>query len=175
MILPHNGVITLLNTGVRHPSGTRDQFFFLLEIFCGRLRVCYFVAPSLTRGRVCNLLLLLVLASAVPLESESLRTHYHILLSQFLRLPSTWRPRSPYLYPLGTGWPKYTPGHWVSFPSPLTTRRAKVEVFYPASTRDGGVLKIKVKVTLRQTVSQSVSISRCQVHYGTCDQILFSV
>jgi hypothetical protein len=49
-------------------SGTRDQFFFLLEISFRQLRVCYFVAPSLTRGRVCNLLLLLVLASAVPLE-----------------------------------------------------------------------------------------------------------
>jgi hypothetical protein len=33
--------------GVRHPSGTRNQFFFLLEIS--------FVEPSLTRGRVCNL------------------------------------------------------------------------------------------------------------------------
>jgi hypothetical protein len=55
--------------GVRRPSGTSDQFFFLLEIFFRQLRVCYFVTPSLTRGRVCNLLLLLVLASAVPLGS----------------------------------------------------------------------------------------------------------
>jgi hypothetical protein len=46
-----------------------DQFFFPLEIFFRQLRVCYFVAPSLTRGQVCNLLLLLVLASAVPLGS----------------------------------------------------------------------------------------------------------
>jgi hypothetical protein len=38
-----------LRLGVRHPSGTRDQFFFLLEIFFRQLRVCYFVAPSLTR------------------------------------------------------------------------------------------------------------------------------
>jgi hypothetical protein len=29
---------------------------FLLEIFFRQLRVCYFVAPSLTGGRVCNLL-----------------------------------------------------------------------------------------------------------------------
>jgi hypothetical protein len=57
--------------GVRNPSGTRDQFFFLLEIVFRQLRVCYFVAPSLMRGRVCNLLLLLVVASAVPLGSES--------------------------------------------------------------------------------------------------------
>jgi hypothetical protein len=55
--------------GVRDPSGTHDQFVYLLEIFFRQLRVCYFVAPSLTRGRVCNLLLLLVLASAVPRDS----------------------------------------------------------------------------------------------------------
>jgi hypothetical protein len=55
--------------GVGHPSGTRDQFFFLLEILIRQLRVCYFVAPSLTRGQVCNFLLVLVLASAVPLGS----------------------------------------------------------------------------------------------------------
>jgi hypothetical protein len=42
--------------GVRRPSGTCDQFFFRLEISFRQLRVCYFVAPSLTRGRVCNLL-----------------------------------------------------------------------------------------------------------------------
>jgi hypothetical protein len=28
--------------GVRHPSGTRDQFFFLLEIFFSQLPVYYF-------------------------------------------------------------------------------------------------------------------------------------
>jgi hypothetical protein len=42
--------------GVRRPSGIRDQFYFLLEIFFRQLRFCNFVAPSLTRGRVCNLL-----------------------------------------------------------------------------------------------------------------------
>jgi hypothetical protein len=42
--------------GVRRPSGTCDRFFFLLKISLRQLRVCYFVAPSLTRGRVCNLL-----------------------------------------------------------------------------------------------------------------------
>jgi hypothetical protein len=29
--------------GVRRPSGTRDQFFFLLEISFRQLRLCYFV------------------------------------------------------------------------------------------------------------------------------------
>jgi hypothetical protein len=42
--------------GVRRPSGTFNQYFFLLEIPFRHLRVCYFVAPTLTRGRVCNLL-----------------------------------------------------------------------------------------------------------------------
>jgi hypothetical protein len=43
--------ITADSPGVRHPSGTHDQFFFR------QLRVCYFVAPSLTRGRAYYLLL----------------------------------------------------------------------------------------------------------------------
>jgi hypothetical protein len=42
--------------GVRGPSGTRDQFYFRLEIFLRQLWVCNFVAPCLTRRRVCNLL-----------------------------------------------------------------------------------------------------------------------
>jgi hypothetical protein len=100
--------------GVRHPSGTRDQYFFLLEIFFRQLRVCYFEAPSLTRGRVCNLLLLLVLASVVLLVFESRRTQDHILLSQFLRHPQPGGS-GPHIYipqeqgapdiPSGTGFP----------------------------------------------------------------------
>jgi hypothetical protein len=43
----------------------RPIFFFLLEILFRQLRASYFVEPSLTRGRVCKLLLLLVLASTV--------------------------------------------------------------------------------------------------------------
>jgi hypothetical protein len=43
-------------------------------LFCG--------APSLTIARVCLLYMLLALASAVFLGSESLGTHDHILLSQ---------------------------------------------------------------------------------------------
>jgi hypothetical protein len=113
-----------LRPTIRRPSGTRDQFFFLHEISFRQLRLCYFVAPFLTRGRVCNLLvqLLLGLARAVTLGSKSHRTHGHILLSH-VRLPPSWRARFSYLYPRGTGWPSYTPGHWVPFLSPLTTRR----------------------------------------------------
>jgi uncharacterized membrane protein len=70
------------------PSGTRDQFFFLLEI--RQLRVRYFVAHSLTRGRVCNLLLLLVLASAVPLgpalsDERSSLSFVSVSISMYIR------------------------------------------------------------------------------------------
>jgi hypothetical protein len=50
------------------------------------------MVPSLTRGWVCNLMLLLGLASAVPLRSEYHGTQDHILLSQFLRLTQTGGP-----------------------------------------------------------------------------------
>jgi hypothetical protein len=49
--------------------------------------------------------------------------------------PPTWRARSPFLYPPGTGWPSYTPRHLVPFLSPTTTCRATVEVFEHTSTR----------------------------------------
>jgi hypothetical protein len=68
------------------------------------------------------------ISSAVILGSGSHGTHNHILLTQ-IRDPPTWRPRSAYLYPPGTGWPSYTPRHWVPFSSPPTTHRATVEVF----------------------------------------------
>jgi hypothetical protein len=85
----------------RRPSGARDQFYFLLEIFFRQLRFCNFVAPSLTRGLVCNLLvqLLLGLTRAVTLGSKSRRTHGHILLSH-LKLPQPGGPGSQ-IYILG--------------------------------------------------------------------------
>jgi hypothetical protein len=97
--------------GVRRPSGTSDQFFFLLEISFRQLRVCYFVAPSLTRGQVCNLLiqLLLGLARAVTLGSKSLRTHGHILLSH-LRLPQPGGPGPNIYLPQELGGPVIPPG-----------------------------------------------------------------
>jgi hypothetical protein len=96
--------------GVRHPSGTRDQFFFLLEIFFRQLRVCYLKAPSLTRGLVYNLLLLLVLASAAPLGSESRGTQDHILLNQFLRLPQPGGPGPRIYIPQEQVGPDISPG-----------------------------------------------------------------
>jgi hypothetical protein len=63
--------------------GPVTNFFSLLEIFFRQLRVCYFVALSLTRGRICNLLYncFWPLPEQVTLGSKSCRTHGHILLS----------------------------------------------------------------------------------------------
>jgi hypothetical protein len=41
----------------------------------------------------------------------------------------TWKSRSLYLYPPGRGWPSHTHRHWVPFLSPLTTRRAMMDIF----------------------------------------------
>jgi hypothetical protein len=99
----------------RHPSGTRDQFLFLLEISFRQLRVCYFVVPSLTKGRVCNLLYNCFWAlpgqSLLGRSPSELTAIFYCL---FWDSP-TWRARSPYLYLPGTGWPSDTPGQWASF------------------------------------------------------------
>jgi hypothetical protein len=63
------------------------------------------MAPSLTRGRACNLLLLLGLECAVPLGSESLGTKDHNLLSQFLRLPQPEGPGTRIYIPQEQGGP----------------------------------------------------------------------
>jgi hypothetical protein len=62
--------------GIKHPFGVYDQILIIVW----QLRVCWFGAPSLTRGRVCRLQLLLVLARAIIFGSESRRTRGHILL-----------------------------------------------------------------------------------------------
>jgi hypothetical protein len=86
--------------------GLMTRFFNIVR----QLRVCWNGAPSLTRGRVCLLQLLL----SSPAQSFSgpspagLMTIFHCLRFEN---PSTWRTRS--LYPPGTGWPSYTPRHWV--------------------------------------------------------------
>jgi hypothetical protein len=52
-----------------------------------QLQVCWFGAPFLTRDRICPLYMLLALASAVFLGSESLGIWDHILLSQIWDFP----------------------------------------------------------------------------------------
>jgi hypothetical protein len=70
--------------GVKHPSGAQEQIFNTAR----QLRICWCGAPSLMRGRVCCLQLLLALASVVILGSESCRTPDHIWLSQIQDSPN---------------------------------------------------------------------------------------
>jgi hypothetical protein len=63
--------------------GVEPQIF----IAVWQLRSCFYGAPSLARGRVCLLYMLLALASAVFLGSESLGTRDHILQSQIWDFP----------------------------------------------------------------------------------------
>jgi hypothetical protein len=80
------------------------------------------------RGLVGNLQLLLALASAVILRSDSRGTDDNILLSQ-IRDSANLEGQVPVFIPPGTRWPSYTPQALGSFSSPPTTRRATVEVF----------------------------------------------
>jgi hypothetical protein len=88
--------------GLKYPSGAYDQIFITVR----HLWVCWYGALSLTRGRVCHLQLLLALASAVILGSESRGIRDHILLSQiwnfmriffFLCSPFTTRTCPPFI------------------------------------------------------------------------------
>jgi hypothetical protein len=75
---------------VRFPSGPRDQIFITVR----HLRSSCCEEPSLTRERVCNLLVQV----AATLRSKPSRTHDHILLSH-LRLPQPGGPGLLYLIP----------------------------------------------------------------------------
>jgi hypothetical protein len=85
------------------------------RIFIFQLNTCNYnpyVTSSMMRGWVCHLQLLMVFASTVIHRSESHRTHHHHHHLRF-ETPPTWRARSPYLYPPGTGWASYTHRHWI--------------------------------------------------------------
>jgi hypothetical protein len=89
--------------GIKHLSGANDQIFITVR----QLRVCWCGALSLTRGRVCRLQLLLVLASAVihvrvPWDSRPYFTVSDSRIS-FLSPPTTRRATVRYLAPPSHG------------------------------------------------------------------------
>jgi hypothetical protein len=90
--------------GIKHPSGAYEQIFITVR----KLRVWLCSALSLTRGRVCRLRLLLVLASAVILRSGSLGTRGYILLSQIRDFPFRRLLR------LAGLWLRYSTSLWIS-------------------------------------------------------------
>jgi hypothetical protein len=63
--------------------------------------------PTLTRRRVCNFQCILILVGV----TQNSWPQFTVSFETF----PTWRVSSPYLYPPGTGWPSYTPEHWVTF------------------------------------------------------------
>jgi hypothetical protein len=85
----------------------QDQIFVTVRHF----RVCCCGAPSLMRGRVCRLQLLLVLASAVILGSDSRGTHDHILLFQIQYSPNL-EGQVPVFIPQEQGGRVIPPRHW---------------------------------------------------------------
>jgi hypothetical protein len=128
------------------------------------------------RECVCRLQLLLVLAIAVILMSESRGTRNQILLFQIRDSPNPEGHVPVFISPV-KGWPGYTPRHWVLFSSPPTTRRATVEVFEPVSTQVfllnlWTILASTVLLRtdwIENTVSESTSIVACvSVTEGTC-------
>jgi hypothetical protein len=66
------------------PLGLTTGNFIVQLNTCGHSS---YVASRLTRGWVCRLQLLLALASAIILGSESRETHEHVLLSQIRDFP----------------------------------------------------------------------------------------
>jgi hypothetical protein len=123
--------------GVKHPSGAYDHTFITVR----KLRICWCGALSLTRGQICRLQLLLVVASAVIFGYESRWTRDHILLSQIWDFPfcrllrlagPLWRhstpsphwiePRQNQGYPTTGGPPPISPSRRQAPPPGLTAR-----------------------------------------------------
>jgi hypothetical protein len=115
--------------GARRPSGTSDQFFFPLEISFRQLWVCYFVAPSLTRGRVYNLLYncFWALPEQSVLSRSPAELTIHILLSH-LRLPQPGGPGPRIYIPQEQGGPVIPPG--TGFPLRRLLRLAELRWRY---------------------------------------------
>jgi hypothetical protein len=103
---------------------TTRNFIFQLNTCCQ----CPYVTSSLTRDGcvVSNCCWHWPAQSILGPSPEGLMTTFYCLRFE---TPSPWRTRSPYLYPPVTGWPGYTPRHWVPFSSPPTTRRATRDIW----------------------------------------------
>jgi hypothetical protein len=100
--------------GVGLPSGAHDQIFFFcfLADDCGFLDLWHplwwedgSVIYCTTDSRPCQ-----SSHSWVEVPQNS-RPYFTVSFET----PPTWMARSLYLYPPGTGWPSYTPRHWVPF------------------------------------------------------------
>jgi hypothetical protein len=100
--------------------------------------------------------LLLDLTSAVILGSQSCGTHDHILLYQILDSTNMEGQVPVFISPRNRVAQLY-PRHWVPFLLPLTTCRAAVEVFKPASTWASLTLLIWRHYTTSAPTAQSAN------------------
>jgi hypothetical protein len=108
----------------------------------------------------------LLLGLASPVSGSSLTGLTATFHSLRLETPPTWRAKSPYLYPSGTGWPSYTPGHWVTSTSPLTTHRYSTRQHRGSSLRDS---KSRLCIYYdRRSVGQSVLVSDTNLFTLSC-------
>jgi hypothetical protein len=97
-----------------------SRFYFPWE-----LRVSLCGAPSLARGIVSNLLLVLGSCHSRVQVPQKFWLYFTVLFEN----SQTLRSRSPYLYPLGKRWPSYTPGHWVTS-SPASKSKSKLKLHH---------------------------------------------
>jgi hypothetical protein len=118
--------------------GPAIAFYFSFIIFC-RLPVCWCWVPSQTKGRICALQLLLSFTNAVFLWSEFRRTRKHILISQNSDSPNLERQVPIFIH---SG-------------KKLAQFYLQISVWGPFSSL---LVKVKVKIVLRPTVSRPVSL-----------------
>jgi hypothetical protein len=111
--------------GIEHPCGTCDQILLPVGVLLSE--ICSLISVRLSDERTG---LQFAVYSLNGLNHAEPVTILYCLIWD----SPTWTARFPYLYIPGTGWPSYTPGHWVPFTSSLTTCRAMVEVSNPPST-----------------------------------------
>jgi hypothetical protein len=111
-----------VSLGIGPSFGTLDQSLSCSSSFVWQLRRSAFNASSLTRKRVCNFLYNCFWA--LPEQSHLSRSPTELTAISYCLIwdSPNLEGQVPYLYPPGTGWSSYTPGHWVPFLSPLTTR-----------------------------------------------------
>jgi hypothetical protein len=96
-------------------SSWRDFYYCQTVVGFSYVRCPLIVAvrSPLTWGQMCCLQLLLVFTSAVFLRSKSHETRDHVLLFWIWDSP-TLEGQIPIFVSPETGWPSYTPRHWVN-------------------------------------------------------------
>jgi hypothetical protein len=149
------------------------QIFLSPWNFVRQLRVSYFVALSLRKGWVCDLLLLLGLASSVHPESKYRGTQDHILYFQLLRLPEPGGTGLRIYIAQGHGGPVIPLG--TGFPFRLLLRLAGLRWKYSYLPPHGLYPRQSQSQSHVTTDGRSVSQLVYRAHSGTCDQILLCV